>query len=298
MAYPTINANRIAYNIDGTRVAVAEKGTAIDTPILPQRWLTQTDLDNAQSDTTTIRVDTVSNSNYSDYTYMMVFFFFSEKKDIKHFTVRGKADNYSDFYYIEGSNDTTDGVNGTWERATIDTTQGQAIYNTVSTTNYDPQSWWREPANTTFTTSGFKVVRAYFRFSRYQAVYNIHIYGNKATGETPDDIVFLESDGVTEYNTLHDYGAVEEGTITTTTTYIKNTSSTKTANSIDISLDGKDSSNFTISTDGTTFGTTANITNLGAGATQVLYVKNNVGDPPQILNPRNVYVQVSVGSWT
>ena len=56
---------------------------------------------------------------------------------------------------------------------------------------------------------------------------------------------------------------------------------------------------FTISSDGTTYGTTVNITSIAAGAeSATLYVKNTTPAPGAALGPRVARITAAVGSWT
>ena len=93
----------------------------------------------------------------------------------------------------------------------------------------------------------------------------IHLYGKKTARQTPDDVIYIDHDttpGV-EYTSPEDFGDQPLGTTVVRQFRLKNTSATKTANTINIQCNDSD---FAISTDGTTWVVTINIASLGPGA--------------------------------
>ena len=125
-----------------------------------------------------------------------------------------------------------------------------------------------------------------------------HIYGEKAAGETPHDIIFIDHDttpGV-EYAAPEDFGDRPLGTSVVRQFRVKNVSPTLTANSINIQCNDSD---FAISTDGVTWVVTINIASLAAGAeSATLYMRNTTPAPGNPLGPRFARIVAIVGSWT
>jgi hypothetical protein len=198
---------------------------------------------------------------------------------------------------MSSSPDTTNGLDGTWSTVTI--TGTSAVL-----TNTD---WWRStlPATLTNNITGIRGLRILVQLSSGAGQFNIlrglHIFGAKTSGQTADDIQFLNSDGSTVSTKDFDYGdSAAGGAITDTTIYVKNQSGTKTANNVVLSLVGSNPTDFTISTDGgSTFFTSRTLTSLAAGATQAVVVRLTT---PSIAGgnatPRAANLRAVVGSWT
>jgi hypothetical protein len=124
------------------------------------------------------------------------------------------------------------------------------------------------------------------------------MYGRKVNGENPNDISFVKADGVTPYTALHDYGSTVEGMVYDTDIYVKNDSTTLSANSVVVAIGGTNSINLTISVDAQPFASSLSIPVLAPLEKKLVRVRNIVGNTPQSLNARNAYVRVTVASWT
>jgi hypothetical protein len=162
----------------------------------------------------------------------------------------------------QGSNDTTNGLDGTFETAS--TPSGTVTVRTGNTTWY---------------------------------INGLHFYGVKASGQTPDDVIFLDGDtSFAEYTVDKDFGDRPLGTTVVKQFKIKNTSATKTANNTVVTCNDTD---FAISTDGVTYVTTFTIATLGAGVSSAtLYIRNTTPAPGAALGPRMVRLSAAVGSYT
>ena len=195
-------------------------------------------------------------------------------------------------FTVEGSDDTTNGLDGSWETAALG---GGA------------PSWtdafsWRPGIKPVSFTGGKRVIRITAATinngstDRYLA--QLHVYGEKVAGQTPDDLIFVnhqDTPGV-EYQAPQDFGDRPLGTTVTHTFRVKNASATKTANAINLQCDDTD---FAISTDNSTWVTTINIASLAAGAeSATLYVRCTTPAPGNILGPRFAEIIAIVGSWT
>jgi hypothetical protein len=215
--------------------------------------------------------------------------FFPEQREVTGIyvgqsgTVAGPAAN------VEGSNDTTNGLDGTWETAS-------APNPLPSVTAVEIDSWRSGILAVSFTGPK-RVIRVHGGSTVGSHISVIHVYGSKAAGQTPDDILYL--DGTTayaEFTSVEDFGDVPLGTTTTRTFKVKNGSATKTANTINIQCNDAD---FAISSDGVTWVTTINIASLAAGASSgVLYVRNTTPSPPAALGPRFARIVATVASYT
>lgn len=189
---------------------------------------------------------------------------------------------------VEGSTDTTNGLDGTWETASM--AGGYPAW----INNYS----WRDSIKPVSFTGPKATVRvsqaATFGAAGY---YLMHIYGAKGSGQTADDILFLDGlASYAEFASVEDFGNVPLGTTWTRTFKIKNASATKTANSINIQCNDAD---FAISTDNVTWVTTINISSLAAGASSAtMYVRNTTPGVGNLLGPRFARIVATVGSWT
>jgi hypothetical protein len=130
-------------------------------------------------------------------------------------------------------------------------------------------------------------------------VYALHIYGVKADGEIPDDILFLDDDasGDPEFIRDLDFGDRPEGTTVTHRIKLRNSSTTKIANNMTLSLIDVD---FTFSLDeGATWVTGATIASIAPqGISGSILIKNTIPPPTQMLGPRAPRFEVTIGSWS
>jgi len=193
---------------------------------------------------------------------------------------------------VYGSNDTTNGVDGTWETASLPA--GVPAY----TPQFDD---WRSGIKTISFTGGKRTVRAALVATSNRPIvqpYIVHLYGEKVAGQTPDDVIYIDHDttpGV-EYQAPEDFGDQPLGTTVVRQFRVKNTSATKTANAINVQCNDAD---FAISTDGTTWVVTINITSLGPGAqSATMYVRCTTPAPGNLLGPRFARIVTTVSSYT
>ena len=127
------------------------------------------------------------------------------------------------------------------------------------------------------------------------ALYSIHLYGLKAAGEQPDDILFCDKNGdvLTE---LMDFGNRPEGTTEIREFTLKNSSNNKIANNINLQLNDKDFI-MSFNRDGP-WTSVLDIASIPPNSTSsVLFVKNELAPPLLTLGPRYARIVASVGSW-
>ena len=192
---------------------------------------------------------------------------------------------------LEGAVDSTNGVDGTWEVASFPS----GVPNTGSGLDQ-----WRATIKPISLTGA----KGQIRFASGAAGGGVaglrlcHLYGEKAAGQTPDDLIFIDHDTTpgAEYTAPEDFGDRPLGTSVVRQFRVKNVSPTQTANSINIQCNDSD---FAISTDGVTWVVTINIASLAAGAeSATLYIRNTTPDPGALLGPRFARIVAIVGSWT
>ena len=192
---------------------------------------------------------------------------------------------------LQGSNDTTNGVDGTWETASFPA--GNPI-------GYVTLDAFRSGVKAISFTGGKKTIRFGIGGGYVDKfyIYQVHIYGEKVAGQTPDDVIYIDHDttpGV-EYTAPEDFGDQPLGTTVVRQFRLKNTSATKTANSINVQCNDSD---FAISTDGTTWVVTISIASLGPGAqSATMYVRCTTPAPGNLLGPRFARIVTTVASYT
>ena len=192
---------------------------------------------------------------------------------------------------IKGSTNTTNGLDGTWTTAALG---GQPTW--VSTMS------WRSQIQSISITGGQKAIRFEFQPPGVGTLSHcylpqLHVYGAKYTGQTPDDILYLDGNNAyAEFTAPEDFGDMPLGTTATRTVKVQNSSATKTANSVNLQCNDAD---FVISQDGTTWVTSFTLASLAAGASSgVLYVRDTAPNAGAVLGPRFARIVATVGSWT
>lgn len=230
--------------------------------------------------------------------YGFFYIFFPESREVTGWVqVMGDqtgGTNYESFgaYALQGSSDSTNGVDGTWETASV--SGAPQVLPTLD--------GWRSTIRTVSFTGPKKALRlyAYGDASAFSQVWilRFHLYGEKAAGQTPDDLVFIDHDttpGV-EYASPEDFGDQPLGTTVVRQFRVKNVSGSKTANTINLQCSDTD---FSISTDGSTWVATINITSLSAGAeSSTMYVRCVTPAPGNPLGPRYARIVATVASYT
>lgn len=269
MPYPIISSRRISYDIDGTVVAHTRNTDQI------YAWLTSSQMTELNNED---YVSVLSAPNMGQG----VVFFFPEKREIELLAASANGG----FDSIQGSNDTTNGMDGTWETASITMT--------LSTKDDD----WRTKIYAVSFSTSYKVIRIKFSREMYDTSYikMIHLYGRKAAGETVDDILFTDSYG-NELTALMDWNDRPEGSTVINSFKVKNASTTKIANNVNLQLNHADFG-MSLSESGP-WTATIDISSIAANSlSATIYVRNALGVPPLALGPKAARCIVAVGSWT
>ena len=285
MTYSAVPDMRIPYDNDGSVVGYVfgpyTSGIA--------SWATGGQLLEMQDE------DTTAALGYTT-AYLSVWWFFPEQREVTAFfvlfwkTLTTSPPTAGPLSWW-GSADTTNGLDGTWEVPSL--AGGAATY-------VDAYSWRSNIKPVSFTGAK-KVLRAQApggSSNNDVALVTGHWYGEKAAGQTPDDIIYIDHDttpGV-EFAAVEDFGDRPLATTVTRQFRIKNTSATLTANTVNIQCNDTD---FIISTDGVTWVVTINIATLGPGVeSATMYIRDTTPAAGGLLGPRFARIVTIVGSWT
>ncbi len=169
---------------------------------------------------------------------------------------------------VDTSPDTTNGADGAWTNRIADLANFTNLY-----ANFRNEI----TSMAVPTQKAIRMVLASSSALQNQRTQGVHIYGRISAGETPDRILFLDTeDSDQEFTKVLDFGDKPRGQTTTRTFKLKNNSSTKTINTIqitaeDLYLNAGDW--YTFGDDGVVYQATHDIGNLGPGNTELVYLK-------------------------
>lgn len=294
MAYTALPDRRMPYDIDGTVVGFRESQNQNWTEGIAG-WFTGGQLaEMNDADAVTAVGSSVSNEVWK------LWWWFPEQRTLTalgmYFGVVGGFGAVTVSPILQGSNDTSNGMDGTWEQASLPS--GFPAYSQETVTDY-----WRSTIRPVSFTGAKKVLRWLGGQTGPSAqggtfLEAFHLYGAKAGGQTPDDIVFINHDDTpgVEYTAPEDFGDRPLGTTAVRQWRIKNVSPTKTANAIILQCNDTD---FSISEDSVTWVVTINRATLVPGAeSPTYYVRCTTPAAGNLLGPRFARIVATVGSWT
>jgi hypothetical protein len=225
-----------------------------------------------------------------------VWFFFPEQREVTAYAVLlamyGTGTDVSNNHRLEGSNDTTNGEDGTWETATLPGGTSRAYNDT-----YDS---WRSHIKPISFTGAKKAIRLAVQHNGEYGqgrIFGIHLYGEKAAGATPDDLVFIDPATGDEFGAAPDWGDQPLGTTVVRAFRVKNVSPSHAANGINLQLNDAD---FVFAeASGGPWVVTINIASLAPGASSAtLYMRCTTPNPGALLGPRFARIVGMVTSWT
>ena len=291
MPYPTLPGRRFEYDVGGASVYYGNDINDITTPLTSEQMALLNGIGNTSA--------VISKDVTLSEVIRTVWVFLPERYVIAGLGMIHKLSTSGDgcSISIAGSADSTNGLDGTWINATLS--------NGAIPVNMTDDDVWRDSIQPCTFSEAIKVLRVRY-FSSYGGIggsrvfiYALHIYGVKAAGEVSDDILFLDDDasGDPEFIRDLDFGDRTEGTTVTHRIKLFNSSTTKIANNLTLSLIDVD---FTFSMDeGATWVTGATITSLAPqGTSASILIKNTIPPPPQMLGPRAPRFEVTIGSWS
>lgn len=286
--YSAINEHRMAYDIDGSAVGYRYQDSVALSTIFGNgvdSWLDSTSKQNLnQEDRPQVW------GAYANKPGFAFWFFFPELREIGEMCIQYPASGTGSIseHKLQGSPDTTNGMDGTWE---------DAVYS-LPTPSADLDSWRSDMFIVSFS-GPMKALRFGLRNSSYASTMKlcaIYIFGRKAATEQPDDILFCDIDG-NELVSLLDWEDRPEGTTEVQSLKMKNSSSDKIANNVNLQLNHD---NFTLAwaADGP-WQSVLDIASIGPSSlSSQFFIRNELGEPPLELGPRAARIIATVGSWT
>jgi hypothetical protein len=208
--------------------------------------------------------------------------FFPEQREITGIYTMRTTHTAMGLNNMKGSNDTANGMDGTWETASLPS--GASVY-------IGNEFGWRSAIKPVSFTGPKQSVRLEYNSGGTGhpdgLLAILHIYGEAAAGQMAHDLIFLDPDlgaGVA-FPGPEDFGDQPLGTSVVRPFRIKNTSATATATNINIQCNDAD---FTIAEDPAgPWVVTINIASLGPGVeSATMYVRSTTPAPGASLKPR------------
>ncbi len=277
-SYPDVPGYRFAYDLDGT--TVINYNTSEGT----QETLTSGSL-------TVLNNDDFDTFNYPGYRSQILVFFFPEPRTLKGMMLNGGTN----FNNVQWSNDTTDGIDGTWTTISgigrINSVSSESLRNNISIISPDLTnvssirfSW------TTDVGDGAKIK-------------NIHLYGLIANTESPDRLRIVDTSD-NDISAQMDFGNMPQRSSATRQFKVTNNSSSKTANSVTVSLSPNRVASpalvgqFEVSTDNIAFANAVNIGSLAPGVSSgTMYLRMKVASNAQ-LSAWSARIIAHAASWS
>lgn len=310
-SYPDAPWRRMAWDEDGTIFWYASSLTTYFTgTVMPGEERDVTEKGYANNERTLINgtAETLDAGGGGGSLHHSFFIIFPELRDVYGLAYWAVASNSgsamvpTDFEY---SVNTTNGIDGTWVSV-------YALYpiQDLLYTTYSWDHWYRIGIVTDdpLPVTGIRGLR-WMQLLPAGLIaqgwwHHLHIYGDKATGATPDRLLFIDNDTGLEFEGPLDWGDVPRGTTLTHEIKVMNNSATLTANDIDLSfeaLTGPSAGWHSMSDSGGAFGGTLNITSIAPTASypaaDTITIKLIVGDAEN-LGLQSCRLQAVTASWT
>lgn len=268
MPYNEVPSRRMPWDADGSVSLHAisfRPFPAANTP--PTKQWTATDTSDVQAmndeDTTAVINQT------RNYPWTMHCVIFPEKRELDGWYQNVMNDTAAWESY---STDTTNGFDGTWDTAVVAATRSTVV------------DHYRDNISS-LAVQGVKAVMSLDGedvTNRSSGRRRVHLYGVISPGETPDRIIFLDTENAdAKFTKVLDFGDKPRGQTTTRTFKIKNNSSSKTINTIQVTAEAlylNAGGWYTFGDDGVNYQGTFAVGNLGPGATKLLYLKQIIPD--------------------
>lgn len=270
MPYPALPDRRMPYDNDGTLVYF---GTLAGGAVRAASGAQTIELQD--SDYTE-----VDNGNVPNGTQHVTWLFFPEQREVTGiYYIRGTPEAVL-LAALHGSNDTANGLDGTWETASLP--------GGVPGRNNDFA--WRsdiKPVSFTGPKQNIRAISATVGAGGSGGPRILHVYGEAAAGAMAHDLVFINHDDTPgqPFQAPEDFGDQPLGTTVVRQFRLKNTSATKTATGINIQCNDAD---FVIAeAAGGPWVVTINLASLGPGAeSPTYYVRCTTPAPGAALQPR------------
>lgn len=269
--YPDVPDNRMAYDVDGSRVVgLTTQGTILE--------FSQLQAEGLQNENT----EQVHNGSTTQPGRSMVAVIFPELRNLSGWVY---YENYDDSRpsgtrRVQVSADTTNGADGTWttihtygsgDGGGAETNLARNVINGSQRVRelYRTQIRSASEVNVRGVRVGIEVATGRLDILRFAA---LHLYGSPSDTTDVDRLFFIETGSTNNVApAFFDFGDVPRSSTATKTFRIRNASNSLTANSITLSrtvlFDGTPtvSGDFQFSSDGTTWSNTLSIGNLAPG---------------------------------
>jgi len=289
MGYPELPDRAMPYHDDGTVVKIVSTSSGVLHHFSDDEMAELNDYD---------KTEVASDMGCQDVDTFYLVFHFPEKRWVNGVFagMAGRSHEFLAVVSVEGSNDSTNGIDGTWESIAL-----------ADGATWPQNQWtfdvWRLAVAALNPSQSYETVRLKFRKQGISwnacAAAIAHIYGHKADGETPDDIIFVAPATGDELTLPLNFHAVPAGTTSILNFALKNASDSKTAQNITLSVEDEYDIIRIAWSDTGPWETSLTIDSLAAGATSdTVYVKAEPPAPPTPLKPHRAPVVVTVGAWS
>jgi hypothetical protein len=277
MPYTPLPDRRMPYDNDGTLVYFGTANTGATTAASSGQTVEMNDQD-------FVSVGTVTNDGTNPQFY--VWLFYPEQREITATYCRfrhqfGSQDTEQALASVVGSTDTANGMDGTWETASLPAGAPAWPNDFAWRSGIVPVSFTgpKSTARFAWASTGSGSRTGYIRI--------LHVYGEAAAGQLAHDLIYIDHDDTpgTEYTAPEDFGDQPLGTTVVRQFRLKNTSASKTATGINIQLNDQD---FAIAESASgPWVQTINLASLGPGAeSPTYYVRCTTPAPGAALGPR------------
>jgi hypothetical protein len=255
MAYPVISANKIQYDKDGT--VVGYRGLDYgDWGNISAVWTAG--IASFFDDATKVNLNNINRAQtWATGGSAGVWFFFPKRRIINYVALLQASGDNPNGIQIQGSNDTSNGVDGTWENAIF----------TFPGSNASILAWRSDVFAVSFTEAK-KCIRIGWSKGWY-TVTNcaVHLYGS----DDADDGLIITNESGTKITSLIDLGNTMRGGVFNSTVYVKNASASSIS-SVTADIEGAE---YKTSLDNITFDTAQkSLGTLAAGSVSApIYVR-------------------------
>lgn len=291
MPYPVLPDRVVPYNIDGSVVKIVTAGEGVIDTLNDAEMLELNDEDRVAIDTVDADEDTYIVIFLADAVEVVALFAMAQGAAIGHPLHLAPTS-------IEGSNDTSNGIDGNW-------TAGTSY--TPNTNTFDFDSWRKSIATVSFSNVEYATYRIKFVFpgglDDIVGYYICHLYGLEnasPTAEADLPILFIDPDAADARWALPvNFGDVPAGTSIQDTFKIQNNHGALQANNIQLDVIDTDDIMRIAENVGGPWVTNIAVGNLAAAAKSAVYhIKSEPAAPPTPLEPERASIKVTVGSWT
>lgn len=254
MPYAALPDRRMPYDNDGT---IVYEGNLTSGAVTLRSGSA---LQNMQDDT----YSNVAGVGAARQNQVTAFLFFPEQREVTAWYHYRDNEGNNGTVAITGSNDTTNGLDGTWETASLPSGQPGSLTDVFDwRTKIRPISFTGPKKNVRVTAAAGSggsggTTTQYFQF--------LHLYGEAAAGAMAHDLEFINHDDTpgVAFTAPEDFGDQPLGTTVVRQFRVKNTSATKTATNVNLQCNDAD---FTIGESASgPWVVTINIASLGPGA--------------------------------